>query len=168
MSAQVMISLLIGVFIVYRLYRRVRRTFGWQTLNLAKMRIFTVILSVLGLVFLAEGFLHPVSLISDLIGIALGFALAYYAAGLTRFERRGAQWAYLSNPWIGGLVTVLFFGRLAYRVFDMVQYGFSQNMSVQLQHMAGSWTSGLMLIMFAYYIAFNMLLLGKQKRLSPA
>lgn len=108
MNWQIIISLLAGVFIVYRLFQRVRRTFSWQPLRLGKLRTFTVIFGVIGLLFLVEGAFHTTSLISDLIGAVLGAILAYYAAGLTRFELHSGQWSYRTNVWIGGLVTLLF------------------------------------------------------------
>ncbi|MCS7461934.1 hypothetical protein N0M98_17490 [Paenibacillus doosanensis] len=169
MSLQALIIAAVCIFIVYRIVQRVRRTIGWQQLNPGKMRTVTVILSVIGLIFLAQGALHLVSIVSDGIGLMIGVVLAYYGAEMTRFERRGADLFYRTNIWIGSVVTALFLGRLAYRVYGM--YAMSQSGGLQqgggmmdsLRQMSGGWTSGFMLIMFAYYIAYNLILLRKQK-----
>ncbi|ULO05598.1 hypothetical protein H1230_21305 [Paenibacillus sp. 19GGS1-52] len=75
MQLQSFIYVIIGAFIVYRIVLRVRRSIGWQTLNLRRMRIFTVIFSIIGLIFLFEGAFHMISLISDAMGILVGVIL---------------------------------------------------------------------------------------------
>ncbi|CAG7653765.1 hypothetical protein ACFQI7_31230 [Paenibacillus allorhizosphaerae] len=169
---QGIIIMLLCLFVMYRMFRRVRRNIGWQQLEPGKMRLFTVIFSVIGMLLLIEGAFYATSLISDAIGILLGLMLAYYGAALTRFEQRGGRWHYRPNTWIGVAVTVLFFGRLIYRFYDM--YSMPQGGGVQggltlagkLQTMVSGWTAGLLLVMFAYYVGYNLLILRKQKQLS--
>lgn len=174
MPSQFLIVILVLIFILYRSFRRVRRSIGWQRLNPEKMRTFTVILFVIGSIFLAEGASHAISLVSDAAGILIGIILACYGAATTRFEKRDGGWHYRPNTWIGIAVTVLFFGRLIYRIyvmFAMTTSDAAPNGSVLgsgLQSMASGWTSGLLLIMFAYYIAYNIILLRKQKRMVRA
>lgn len=174
MQLQNMITVLLAVFILYRIYLRVRRTIGWQQLNPGKMGVMTAILFIIGLIFLIGGALHPISLISDAVGILVGVILAYCGASLTRFEQRGGRWCYRPNTWIGGTVTVLFFGRLIYRVYDMTTMtapgGFQEGPTLtdRLQSMAGGWTAGLLLVMFAYYLVYNAILLRKEKQLTES
>jgi hypothetical protein len=171
MNQQVIIAVLIGALILYRIFLRVRRSIDWKRLVPGNLLVKTVILSVLGLVFLAEGFSHTISLISDAVGILLGFILAYYGAGKTRFEQRGGQWYFRPNLWIEGFVTVLFLGRLIYRIYDMMEAGAIQghmSLAARAQSMFSGWTAGLMLIMFAYYAVYNLLLIRGQNRLSGA
>ncbi|MEK0316272.1 hypothetical protein [Cohnella sp. 56] len=161
------IIVLVGLFIVYRIYLRMRRIFVWQTFKRTKLQVATALLGVLGILFFMEGIFSAASLASNVIGIGLGAALAGYGASRTRFEHRGGQWLYRSSPWIGGAVTVLFLARLAFRVYAWSQFdGAGQaNMAGQLKSLSGSWTSGLMLVMFAYYIVHNLLLLRRHKQL---
>lgn len=169
MHVQAIIFVLLGIFIVYRISMRVRRTIGWQQLQTGKLGTYTVILSIVGLIFFAEGLFHITSLLSNLIGIAAGCVLAYFSAATTRFEQRNGHWFYRSNVWVGGIVTVLFLGRLIYRVYDVYAQtqlpATSQGLSLsdRLQDMTGGWTSGLMLIMFAYYVSYNVILLRRQE-----
>ncbi|WP_052487035.1 hypothetical protein [Gordoniibacillus kamchatkensis] len=163
MQLQTIIPILLGIFILYRIYLRVRRSFGWQQLNPGKMGTTIIVLSVIGLLFLIVGGLHPISLISDAIGILFGVSLAYVGASLTRFEQRNGSWHYRPNTWIGGIVTLLFFGRLIYRIYGIFTTTSGGGLD-RLQAMAGGWTAGLMLIMFAYYVVYNMIILQKQKQ----
>lgn len=163
MSWQTVIYVVIGLFLVQRIYLRVRRSIGWQTLSPRKMRIFTVIFCIVGLIFLAEGALSAISLISDAAGIGIGIALAYFGASLTRFEYREGRWHYRPNIWIGGVVSVLFLARLAYRISDLFTMAGQDNMQESWKQMSGGWTSGLLLIMFAYYAIYYSILLHKQK-----
>lgn len=168
MSVQMLIWIVLGIFVFYRIFLRLRRTFGWQELRHRRVRTMTIILSVVGLLFFAEGAMHPVSLVSDLVGIALGIALAWYGAAVTALEHRNGKVLYRSSTWIAGTVTLLFFGRLIYRIFDMIHSGYFQQgaqMSDRLAVMGSSWSAGLMLIMFAYYVTYNVILLSKQKEL---
>ncbi|TVY10906.1 hypothetical protein [Paenibacillus cremeus] len=166
---QSLIYIVVGIFILYRVFLRVRRTIGWQQLNPGKMQAMAVIFSIVGLIFLVEGGVSPINLISDALGIAAGGALAYYGAMMTQLEQRGdGRWYYRPNVWIGSLVTVLFLGRLGYRFYTM--YTMSQSghsMAGGFNSFTGtasvSWTTGLMLIMFAYYVGYNLLLLRKKK-----
>lgn len=168
MSVQMLIWIVLGFFVLYRIYLRLRRTFGWQELRLRRVQTMTIILSLVGLIFFAEGAMHPVSLISDVAGIVLGTALAWYSSTVTAFEHRNGKVLYRSSAWIAGIVTLLFFGRLIYRIIDMIQSGYFQQgaqMSDRLAVMGSSWSAGLMLIMFAYYVTYNVILLNKQKGL---
>ncbi|CAM3884439.1 hypothetical protein COLU111180_12625 [Cohnella lubricantis] len=172
MNMQYLAMVLLIAIIGYRIYLRVRRTFVWQQLRLGRLRLKTILLSVIGLLFFAEGVfpaeggLHAVSLISDIVGIAFGAILAYYSRAKTAFEQRGACWFYRPNAWIGGFVTVLFLGRLLYRIYGMLHPAGDPSAMTWAERMNGagsSWTSGLILIMFAYYVTYNILLMRKRR-----
>jgi len=169
---QTVIIALLCLFIMYRMFNRVRRNFGWQPLNSRKMQIMIVVFTVLGLLFLAGGLSHTVSLISDAAGIILGIVLAYYGAALTHFEQRGGRWHYRPNAWIGVAVTVLFFGRLVYRFYSIYEAqpggGWQGGLTGagSIQTMVSGWSAGLLLVMFAYYAGYNLLVLRKQRQLS--
>jgi hypothetical protein len=169
MQTQTIVIALIAIFILYRIYLRVRRTIGWQQLNPGKLQVSAVILSILGIVLVAMGASHPVSLVSDAAGIVIGIIIAYCGAAMTRFEQRDGSWHYRPNTWIGGIVTALFFGRILYRIYDMVAMtssgGAHAGLSAadRLQSVAGGWSAGLMLVMFSYYVVYNIMLLRRQK-----
>ncbi|MCC2685657.1 MAG: hypothetical protein K0R75_2556 [Paenibacillaceae bacterium] len=167
MPIQTIVVALLALFIVYRIYLRVRRSIGWQQLNPVKLRISSIILTVLGIVLLALGATHPISLLSDAAGIVIGGILAYYGVATTRFEQRDGRWHYRPGTWIGGLVTVLFFARILYRLYDMFvmsSSGSGLSAADRLQSIAGGWSAGLMLVLFSYYVVYNVIIMRKQKR----
>jgi drug/metabolite transporter (DMT)-like permease len=169
MQTQYVIFSLLAIFIAYRIIMRVRRTIGWQKLQPRKMRVMATIFGIIGMIFLVEGAFHSISLMSDVIGIVAGVILAYYGASLTRYEQREGDWYYRPNNWIGGIVTVLFFGRLIYRIYGLATMpafgGSGGNLSSMdaMRTMATGWTSGLLLVMFSYYVIYYLLLLNKRK-----
>lgn len=158
---------------LFTIFRRVRRNIGWQVLLRKRLITRTVIFIIIGLIFLASGAVHPISLISDVIGLCIGVGLAYYSSAITRFERRDHHWYYLPNIWIGSIVSVIFLGRLLYRFIGLYSGGLLNSPQAQqsgsLQNMnaaiGNSWTAGLLLIMFAYYVVYYLILLRKQKQL---
>lgn len=165
--------LIIAALILFSIYRRVRRNIGWQEFREGSLMFRTVFLLVVGLLFVSGAVLHPISLISDILGILIGVALAYYSATVTNFEQREGRLYYRPNTWIGSTVTVIFLARLLYRFYSLYSSGgfssYQQGQTNGFQNMSGaignSWTAGLMLIMFAYYVIYYFLLLRKQKRL---
>jgi hypothetical protein len=165
--------LIIAALILFSIYRRVRRNIGWQELRQGNLMFRTILFLVVGLLFVSGAVSHPISFISDILGVLIGVALAYYSARITNFEQREGRLYYRPNTWIGSTVTVLFLARLFYRFYSLYSQGgfssYQQGQTNGFQNMSGaignSWTAGLMLIMFAYYVIYYFLLLRKQKRL---
>ncbi|MGG3467553.1 hypothetical protein ABES02_08745 [Neobacillus pocheonensis] len=164
--------IIIGALILFSIFRRVRRTIGWQKLNQGKLLFRTILFLAIGLIFLGVGVAHPINLISDILGIVIGIILAYYGAGMTKFEKRNESWYFLPNIWIGSLVTAIFFARLIYRIYGIysleslgkLQEGQANSFQNIGSITGNSWTSGLMLIMFAYYALYYIIILRKQKK----
>ncbi len=172
MNQQPISIAIIILLVVFAIFRRVRRNIGWQPLNTRKLIIRSILFLVIGLVFMAEGVSHPLSLVSDIVGIVLGAGLAYYGAGLTRYEQRGERWFYQPNTWIGSVVIALFLGRLVYRLFTAYSMGAFNGQAASSAGMnqmnwttGSSWSAGFLLIMFAYYVCYYIILLRKRKHL---
>jgi len=166
LQTQTIIVALIAIFIVYRVYLRVRRSMGWQQMNTGKLMVSTILLTLLGIILITVGASQPVSLLSDAAGIAVGGTLAYFGAAMTQFEQREGRWHYRPSTWIGGIVTVLFLARILYRIYDMFAMASSDgglSAASSLQTVAGGWAAGLMLVMFSYYVAYNIIIMRKQK-----
>ncbi|WP_376846936.1 CcdC protein domain-containing protein [Camelliibacillus cellulosilyticus] len=165
-------TVFIFLLILFGIYRRIRRTIGWQPFDQRRMVIRTILLLVIGLIFFGLGAAHPISLISDIIGVLLGVILAYYSSTITQFENRDDRWYYQPNKWIGTVVSFIFIGRLAYRLIAIKSIGTAyaaQGTANGFQNanmvMGNSWTAGLLLIMFSYYVVYTMILLTKKKTL---
>ncbi|HEY2622788.1 MAG TPA: DUF1453 domain-containing protein [Dyella sp.] len=105
----------------FAVWRRVRGTFGRQPIRRQRMLARIAIFALLGGGLALSG-LHNLRLLEGLLGGALSGALLGLAGlRLTRFERdaSGAD-AYIPNPWIGGLLSVLLLARLGWRFMVMM------------------------------------------------
>ncbi|MGZ7445365.1 CcdC protein domain-containing protein [Paenibacillus sp. TH7-28] len=167
------ITLLIAIFILYRIYLRVKRSIGWQQLKPKKIMFTTTLLGIAGILFLIAGGLNWVSLLSDAAGMAIGGLLAYYSVTTTRFEQRDGGVYYRSSTWISFAVTALFFGRLIFRLYGLTfgpQAGLAgtapMNQAAAFGSSQNPWLSGLVLIMFVYYIVYNITLMVKRNKLA--
>jgi drug/metabolite transporter (DMT)-like permease len=164
MQIKVVFIALIALFILYRIYLRLRRNVGWQWLNSRRLQVSTAVLTLLGITMVALGASRTSSLISDAAGIVIGLILAYYGSATTRFNQREKRLYYLPNTWIGAIVTALFFGRILYRIYDAATLS-RVHSTGEAQVIFGGWSAGLMLVMVSYYVAYNLFLLRKQRQL---
>jgi len=101
----------------FAVYRRVRGSFGRQPIRTTRMTVRVVIFAVLiGLMMLSG--LQDIRLAEGALGgVVAGASLALLLGlRLTRFEigGNGAD-CYVPNPWMGGALTALLVGRLAWR-----------------------------------------------------
>lgn len=159
--------IIIAALILFSIFRRVGKSIGWQQISQGKMKFRIVLSIIVGLVFFVEGAAHFISLISDVVGITIGIILAYYSSVMTHFEQRDGRWYFRPNIWFGGTVIAIFMGRLLYRFYEIFVQGVNGGQTGGLQSisMGNSWTAGLILIMFAYYTVYYVMLIRKQKTL---
>jgi hypothetical protein len=163
----------IVLLVLFGLYRRTRRTIGFQ--KFVKRRTITrmALLAVVGVLVLVIGFLHPMVYIFDAIGIVLGGIIAYYAIRTTSFEWRQGAWFYRPNPWIGVLLVVLFIGRIAYRVYqDYAMFGATASANgrsaAQAQWTVYShepFTAIILFTLITYYVAYYTFLIRRERHL---
>jgi hypothetical protein len=97
-------------------YRRIRRQFGrqpWRTG--ARFWFRVVLLSLLLVALLAAGATLAGGPLAVAGGLVAGALLGMFALLHTHVEQvDGARW-YTPNPWIGGALSLLLIGRLAWR-----------------------------------------------------
>lgn len=164
---QQIIILLVVLFVGYRIAKRIKGNFSWTELRAGRLKTRILLFAVIGAVFLAEGGFSAIGLVSDIVGVLIGATLGVVGASMTSFEQRGAETFYKANVWIGSFVTALFIGRFAYRFYEMYdasRHGGLNKDSMNMYATGSSWTSGLMLIMFAYYIVYYFLLMRHRGR----
>jgi hypothetical protein len=70
--------------------KRVKSNFSWTELRVRSLRIRIILFAVIGVIFLAEGGLSTVGVISDIIGILIGAILGLIGSVMTSFEQREA------------------------------------------------------------------------------
>lgn len=164
--------IIIVLLVLFGLYRRVRRTVGFQYLHRGRLTTRVVIFAILAVIILAFGALDPKSYISDAIGLVLGGIIAFVSARTTKFEIRNGRWGYLQHLWIGIGLIVIFIGRLAFRFLEVSQdvtkiqqqQTVTQNQTAA-QSFSDPWTAGVFMLLVAYYIGYFVFLLRKAREL---
>lgn len=96
-------------------YRRVRRNFGPQAWKPKRTVVRIVLLVLVALLLAAAAVFVPRAALSMLAGLGVGLVLAWFGLRHTHAEWRGGVRTYVPNPWVGGILTVLLVGRLAWR-----------------------------------------------------
>ncbi|MBP1966908.1 hypothetical protein [Paenibacillus aceris] len=157
------------VFIGFFMYRRTKRTIGFQKLSKGRLRFRLTLFSVLGIAIFLLGFIHLIHFIGYLIGLAAGAGLGLTAIRHTRFEHRSDGWYYRTHLWIEIAVLVLFLGRIAYRVAFIALSAdpTSMNPADPAQFTKDPVTAGVFFIIVSYYILFFSYLLREETKLDP-
>jgi hypothetical protein len=102
-------------------WRRVSRTFGQQPIRRGRMILRVVLFALVGCVLALSG-LHKIALAEGLFaGVLIGGSVGLLGLRLTRFETDPQKGdCYVPNPWIGGALTLLLLGRLAWRMMVLL------------------------------------------------
>ncbi|TBL80691.1 CcdC protein domain-containing protein [Paenibacillus thalictri] len=164
--------LYIVLLLAFVIYRRVKRSIGFQKLQRSRLIIRTVLFAVIGIAIFIAGLRHPLYMIGDVAGLAVGVCLAIYAVKHSRFEKRQDGWYYRTHLGIELSVLFLFLGRLAYRMFLMYSqaqndpsHPFNANPYDPQALASDPWTSGIFYVIIAYYVGYFGYLLRKEKEL---
>jgi len=165
-----MIYALMIPLMAFVVWRRVRSSFGRQPIRRKRMTVRIVFFAVLaGL--LALGGLHNIRLLEGLCsGIVAGAALGMVGLHLTRFERDAAgNDLYIPNAWIGGLITALLLGRLAWRFLVVMPQLQDPAMAHSGPTMGNSpLTLAIFGLMIGYYVCYFAGLLVHHRRFERA
>jgi hypothetical protein len=170
---------LIAVLVVFAVYRRLRRSFGRQPLRPRRMTIRMVLLVVIGCALTPLAFRSVQFLSAELAGAALGIALGLWGAERTRFLMSGDRLHYVPHTYTGIAVSLLFLGRLAFRLVQMYWGSHSPNgayaNSIPAADPAQAFTTGpmvrspltvgLLFVLIGYYVCYYGLVLWKSKHL---
>jgi hypothetical protein len=109
--------------VVFAIYRRFRRNFGRQLLRPGRMTLRIVLLAAVGCMLLPMALRSAQYFWAELAGAALGIGLGLWGAERTRFMMYGGQLHYVPHTYTGIAVSLLFLGRLAYRVVQVYLSG---------------------------------------------
>ncbi|MEK3913200.1 CcdC protein domain-containing protein [Paenibacillus sp. FSL H7-0331] len=164
-------TLLIMALIAFGIYRRLKRTIGFQKLNRKRLIFRTTIFGVLGCVFLYAGLLHPIHFIADAVGLAVGLILSYYAIKHIQFEKRDDAWYYRTHLWVEVTLIVLLLGRIVYRLLAMYYLKSDSGMTGAAaaptleSYTKDPLTVGIFFVLISFYIRYFTYLLRKQREL---
>jgi hypothetical protein len=168
---------LFAALVVFAVYRRLRRSFGRQLLRPRRMTIRIVLLMVLGCALIPSAGRSVQFLTAELVGAALGIALGLWGAKRTRFMKDGERLYYIPHTYTGIAVSLLFLGRLVFRLVQVYtgvhaphtanSLGASQPFSSQSM-VRSPLTVGIFFVLIGYYVCYYSWVLWKSKHLDSA
>lgn len=117
MDQKLIFPIMMGAFILFAIYRRVRRNIGRQPVQPTRMRSRMVMLTLIG-ALIGLGATRDINLLGALLaGIAGGAALGWFGLQHTKFENTAQGNFYTPHTYIGAAVSLLLLARIAYRFF---------------------------------------------------
>jgi len=173
---------LIAALVVFAVYRRLRRSFGRQLLRPGRITVRIVLLTVAGCTLLPMALRSTQFLTAELAGAALGVGLGLWGAERTRFLMYGERLHYVPHTYTGIAVSLLFLGRLVFRIVQM--YSGARTSHIANAAMANTadpahgfapagmvqspLTAGIFFVLMGYYLCYYGLVLWKSKHLKAA
>lgn len=159
---------------VLLIYRRFRRSFGRQPIRPVRMWIRIALLVLLSCSLLPSALKSGQFLLAELGGAIAGAALGIWGARHTRYATYEGRLHYVPHTYTGIAVTLLFIGRLVYRLVEW----YSQNRApggvasaaqgiTQAPMMRSPLTVCLIFVVVGYYVCYYAKVLRKSKRISP-
>ncbi len=154
----------IAAFIAWRVYTRTRRMLGRQRFSSRRPWFTVCLFPLLILMLLLATLAHAVAWLSLVVGVAIGAGLGFYGLRLTRFEVTPTGLFYTPNTHLGIALSLLFIGRIVYRVAQLYVLG-SASAGPDPAMFAGSpLTLAIFGTLAGYYVAYAAGLLRWQYR----
>ncbi len=118
-TPQVIVPTLLVPLLAYRIYRRIRSSFGKQPIQTNRMTVRVVLLAAVGSLLLWI-VTHSIVLLATAAGsIALGGALAALGLWLTHWHSDETGSYYTPNSYLGALISAALIARITYRLFSI-------------------------------------------------
>lgn len=146
-------TVVFGGLIAWSVYRRVRRNIGRQSLRPRRIIFSIVILSLVAVLLMVGALAFPKLLLGYGGGLAMGIALGFLGLKLTKFETTEAGHFYVPNTTIGVGLSVLFIGRMIYRMW-VIGNAASASGQPQPQMFQSSLTLLIFGLIAGYYIVY--------------
>lgn len=148
MDPKLITPVLMAALVTWAVVRRLRRSFGRQPVQPARIWLRIGILTLAGGLIGATSVTRGPEMLEALIaGLACGALLAYVGLRHTRFEVTPEGRFYTPHTYIGLAVTLLFLGRVVYRFL-----GADPNAAVAYQRTP--LTVGIFAVLIGYYLLF--------------
>jgi hypothetical protein len=170
MSSQSLTNVILPfILIAFLMYRRVKRSIGFQKYSPKRMMFRIVFFSLVGFIILLAGVVHPILFLADVVGLAVGSVLAYYAIRHFVYEWRGELLFTRTHIYIEATVLTLFLGRVLYRILTMVMTVRDlqpiSNDNQTSQYIKDPYTVAIFFVIIAYYILYYSFLIRKANAL---
>jgi hypothetical protein len=169
-------AFLFAALIVFVVYRRFRRNFGQQPLRPVRMQIRIGILLLVGAILVPAALRSAAFLFAMLAGVMLGVALAVWGGSRTRFLRTENQLYYVPHTYTGIAVSLLFLGRLVYRLIQVYANAHAARAAatdpgaqafLSANMLTSPLTLSLFFVLMGYYVCYYSIVLWKSKRVVP-
>ncbi|MGE8205309.1 sporulation protein [Heyndrickxia sp. NPDC080065] len=145
------------------LYRRIKRSIGFQPLKKRRLVVRITIFSIVVILLLLTSALHPISFLYDFVGVVLGLVLLFYAMKHSTFEQKNEIIYYRTHIWIESIVLLLFLSRFLYRIFEVYTLSKTQPQMTPQMYGRDPLTLGVFFILAVYYIGYYSFVLVKSK-----
>ncbi len=152
MTPNTVLPLVFVGLVIWRVYRRVRRSIGRQRVQPKRLITGIVIYSVICVLLALGAVQHPNLLAGLGGGLVLGAPLALIGLRFTRFENAPDGRYYISHPYIGITIAAVLVVRVFYRLSAF--FGSPSQMQGPPQMMQSALTLSLLGLLAGYYIAF--------------
>jgi hypothetical protein len=139
------------------------------------MKIRIALFALIGCALLPMALRSATLLTAEIAGLAVGAALAVFAAKRTRFLMYDNRLHYVPHTYTGVLVSLLFLGRLVYRYVEVNTGAHAVPAAAGAMHPGYGFTGaslvrspltlGLLLVLVGYYVGYYCLVLSKSKHL---
>lgn len=159
-------AFLLAALLIFVVYRRLRRSFGQQPLVPLRMQLRILLLLIVSCLLLPSAMHSASFLFAILAGVAVGVALALWGAAHTRFVRDADRLYYVPHTYTGMAVSLLFIGRLGYRLVQV--YGSADQSFTAASLVRSPLTIGLYFVLMGYYVCYYSVLLWKSKHAATA
>ncbi|MGH8026377.1 MAG: hypothetical protein ACREO0_06575 [Pseudoxanthomonas sp.] len=145
-------------------YRRIRRSFGRQLWQPKRTIARLVLVSLVAASLVCAAVFLPHVGTGIAIGAVLGAVLGVFGLKHTHAQATDGQRYYTPNPWIGGGLSLLLLGRLAWRWSQGALSGGAAQAGQQLSPL----TLGIAATLIAYSLVYTSGLLWRMRKLAPA
>jgi hypothetical protein len=165
---------LFAILVVFAVYRRLRRSFGRQLLRPTRLTIRVVLFTVIVCALMPLASRSQQYLGAEIVGAALGIGMGIWGAQRTRFLMLGERLHYVPHTYTGIAVSLLFVGRLVYRIVQVYSAAHAGHAAYPADPSAGMGpasmvrsplTVGIFFVLAGYYLYFYGWVLWKSKHL---
>ncbi len=169
MHAHYIVPVLVVLFILWRIYIRMRRSFGRQRVQPRRMTVRITLLALIGILVLGAS-PNLWALGAVLAGAACGALLGLLGLRHTQFQSTSEGRFYTPHTYIGLSVTALFLGRLVYDalLFSHDMQAFSAGPAgLAIAEQSNPLTLALTGAVIAYYLTYYLGVLRRSRQAVP-
>src|SRR3954470_19239701 len=153
--------------VIWRMYSRIKRNIGRQHLSKWRPWLTLTIFPVIVILISLGAVSQPMRLLAMAGGMAVGAVLGVFGTKHTKFEDTPEGIFYTPNAHIGIALSVIFMGRVVYRMFQL--YSMDPGAQPNPNDFASSpLTLSIFGLLAGYYVTYAIGLIRHRNRAAPA